>query len=68
MGDERESVLDAMDWLLDSFETDKAVSYAEVGGVYQEKTDLVVTGDGPRNTTEFTETGVWAPGLRRRCG
>jgi len=59
MGDERESVLDAMDWLLDSFETDKAVSYAEVGGVYQEKTDLVVTGDGPRNTTEFTETGVW---------
>jgi TldD protein len=59
MSDGRESVLDAMDWLLDSFESDDAVSYAEVGGVYQEKTDLVVTDDGPRNATEFTETGVW---------
>ncbi|OYR55652.1 metallopeptidase TldD-related protein [Halorubrum halodurans] len=59
MSDEREDVLDAMDWLLDSLEADDAVSYAEVGGVYQEKTDLVVTGDGPRSTTEFTETGVW---------
>jgi len=59
MSDGRESVSDAMDWLLDEFETDAAVSYAEVGGVYQEKTDLVVTGDGPRNATEFTETGVW---------
>lgn len=59
MTDGREGVLDAMDWLLDSFETDDAVSYAEVGGVYQEKTDLVVTDDGPRNATEFTETGVW---------
>ncbi|GAA0519893.1 TldD protein [Halorubrum aquaticum] len=59
MSDEREDVLDAMDWLLDSLEDDDAVSYAEVGGVYQEKTDLVVTGDGPRETTEFTETGVW---------
>jgi TldD protein len=59
MSDGRESVLDAMDWLLDSFESDAAVSYAEVGGVYQEKTDLVVTDDGPRDATEFTETGVW---------
>ncbi|WP_142985225.1 metallopeptidase TldD-related protein [Halorubrum cibi] len=59
MSDEREEALDAMDWLLDSLEADDAVSYAEVGGVYQEKTDIVVTGDGPRNRTEFTETGVW---------
>ncbi|OYR49660.1 Zn-dependent protease [Halorubrum sp. Ea1] len=59
MSDGRESVSDAMDWLLDEFEADDAVSYAEVGGVYQEKTDVVVTGDGPRNATEFTETGVW---------
>ena len=59
MSDGREGVLDAMDWLLDEFETDDAVSYAEVGGVYQEKTDIVVTGDGPRNETAFTETGVW---------
>lgn len=59
MSDGRESVLDAMDWLLDSLETDDAVSYAEVGGVYQEKTDLVVTDGRPRNATEFTETGVW---------
>ncbi len=59
MTDEREDVLDAMDWLLDSLEANDAVSYAEVGGVYQEKTDAVVTGDGPRSATEFTETGVW---------
>ena len=59
MSDEREDVLDAMDWLLDTLETDDAVSYAEVGGVYQEKTDVVVTGEGPRNETAFTETGVW---------
>ncbi|MFC5277689.1 metallopeptidase TldD-related protein [Halorubrum rubrum] len=59
MSDEREEALDAMDWLLDSLEADDAVSYAEVGGVYQEKTDIVVTDEGPRNRTEFTETGVW---------
>ena len=57
--DDREAALDAMDRLLDEFEDDEAVSYAEVGGVYQEKTDLVVTDDGPRNRTAFTETGVW---------
>ena len=57
--DDREAALDAMDRLLDEFEDDEAVSYAEVGGVYQEKTDLVVTDDSPRNRTAFTETGVW---------
>jgi TldD protein len=59
MSDEREEALDAMDWLLDTLEADDAVSYAEVGGVYQDKTDVVVTGDGPRSETEFIETGVW---------
>jgi TldD protein len=59
MTDGRENVLDAMNWLLDTLESESAVSYAEVGSVYQEKTDLVVTGEGPRDTTEFTETGVW---------
>ena len=59
MSDDREAALDAMDRLLEEFEDDDAVAYAEVGGVYQEKTDLVVTGDGPRNRTAFTETGVW---------
>lgn len=59
MTDDREAVLDAMDWLLDRFEDDDAVAYAEVGGVYKEKTDAVVTGDGPRETVAFTETGVW---------
>ncbi|WP_132058583.1 metallopeptidase TldD-related protein [Halorussus amylolyticus] len=58
MSDEREEVLDAMDWLLNRFENDDDVAYAEVGGIYQEKTDLVVTEDGPRENTAFTETGV----------
>lgn len=59
MTDDREAVLDAMEWLLDRFESDDAVAYAEVGGVYQEKTDAVVTHDGPRERNAFTETGVW---------
>lgn len=59
MTDEREEALDAMDWLLDRLEDDDAVAYAEVGGVYQEKTDAVVTDDGPRENVSFTETGVW---------
>jgi TldD protein len=59
MTDDREGVLDAMDWLLDYLEDDDRVAYAEVGGVYREKTDAVVTGDGPRENVAFTETGVW---------
>ncbi|SFR75608.1 TldD protein [Halogeometricum rufum] len=59
MTEEREDVVDAMDWLLERFETDDAVAYAEVGGVYKEKTDAVVTHEGPRETVAFTETGVW---------
>lgn len=59
MTDDREALFDAMDRLLDRFEDDDAVAYAEVGGVYQEKTDAVVTHDGPRERTSFTETGVW---------
>ena len=53
-----EESLDAMDWLLDRFEDDDAVAYAEVGAIDQVKTDLVVTDDGPRETVSFDETGV----------
>lgn len=59
MTDEREALFDAMDWVLDRFETEDDVAYAEVGGVYQEKTDAVVTHEGPRERNSFTETGVW---------
>lgn len=60
MSDESEELLDAIDWLLKRFEDDDAVAYAEVGGVYQEKTDVVITDEGPRDRTAFTETGVWS--------
>ncbi|MDS0300080.1 metallopeptidase TldD-related protein [Halogeometricum sp. S1BR25-6] len=59
MTDEREDALDAMDWLLSRFEEDEAVAYAEVGGVYAEKTDAVVTHEGPRERVSFVESGVW---------
>ncbi|KTG11558.1 Zn-dependent protease [Haloprofundus marisrubri] len=49
----------AMEWLLDRFEDDDDVAYAEVGAVSQSKTDLVVTEDGPRDELAFDETGVW---------
>lgn len=59
MTDEREDALEAMDWLLARFEDDEAVAYAEVGGVYKEKTDAVVTHEGPRERVSFAESGVW---------
>jgi TldD protein len=49
----------AMEWLLDRFEDDDDVAYAEVGAISQTKTDIVVTEEGPRNELEFDETGVW---------
>lgn len=58
MAEESEDLLDAMDWLLDRFEDDDAVAYAEVGAIDQAKTDLVVTGDGPRERVSFDERGV----------
>ncbi|USZ69899.1 TldD/PmbA family protein (plasmid) [Halorussus salilacus] len=57
--EDRGELLDAMDWLLTRFEGDDSVAYAEVAGVYREKTDAVITDDGPRNVTAFPETGVW---------
>ena len=54
----REELLDAMDWLLDRFEDDESVAYAEVGAIDQVKTDLVVTDDGPRDKVSFDERGV----------
>ncbi len=49
----------AMEWLLNRFEDDDDVAYAEVGAVSQTKTDIVVTEEGPRDELEFDETGVW---------
>lgn len=49
----------AMEWLLNRFEEDDDVAYAEVGAVSQTKTDLVVTEDGSRSEVAFDETGVW---------
>ncbi|SFR70166.1 metallopeptidase TldD-related protein [Halogeometricum limi] len=56
---ESEEPIEAMEWLLDRFEDDETVAYAEVGAVAQTKTDLVVTHEGPRDELEFDETGVW---------
>ncbi|MEF8842556.1 MAG: metallopeptidase TldD-related protein [Haloarculaceae archaeon] len=53
-----DELLDAMDWLLDRFEDDDAVAYAEVAAIDQVKTDLVVTGAGPRERISFEERGV----------
>lgn len=59
MSDQRERVLDAMDETMDRLEDEEDVAYAEVGGVYVEKSDAVVTEDGVRTSTSFPETGVW---------
>jgi len=59
MTEDRELALDAMDWVLDRLAADDAVAYAEVGGVYSERSDAVVTDDGPRERVAFTESGVW---------
>ncbi|WP_232819782.1 metallopeptidase TldD-related protein [Haloprofundus halophilus] len=56
---ESDDPIAAMEWLLDRFEDDSDVAYAEVGAVSQSKTDLVFTEDGPRDEVEFDETGVW---------
>jgi TldD protein len=58
MTEDPEGLLDAMDWLLDRFEDDESVAYAEVGAIDQVKTDLVVTDDGPRERVSFEERGV----------
>jgi TldD protein len=58
MTTEFEDSLDAMDWLLDRFEDDDTVAYAEVGAIDQVKTDFVVTQDGPRERVSFDESGV----------
>jgi TldD protein len=57
--DERERVLDAIDETIDRLEDDDDVAYAEVGGVYREKSDAVVTEDGVRDAQSFPETGLW---------
>jgi len=59
MSERHTEVLDAIDRVLDLLETNEDVAYAEVGGVYQEKSDAVVTETGIRNSTAFPETGLW---------
>ncbi len=59
MGEIDSDTLDAMDWLLDRFERDEAVAYAEVGALDRTKTDIVVTHRGPRETISFPQTGVF---------
>lgn len=59
MTEERETVLDAMEWALDTLADDDAVAYAEVGGVYSRRTDAVVTDAGPREHVEFSRGGIW---------
>lgn len=56
---DRTDPIEAMDVLLGRFEADEKVAYAEVCGVSQDRTDLVVTDEGPRDTVSFTERGVW---------
>ncbi|WP_276248978.1 metallopeptidase TldD-related protein [Haladaptatus sp. YSMS36] len=58
MDADREALVDALEFLLDRFEGVETVAYAEVGAIAQAKTDIVVTEDGLRNATPFTETGV----------
>jgi TldD protein len=59
MSDPHTEVFDAIDRALDRLEANEDVAYAEVGGVYQEKSDAVVTEDGVRNSLSFPETGLW---------
>ncbi|RYJ14168.1 Zn-dependent protease [Halogeometricum borinquense] len=59
MDGERDEPIAAMEWLLDRFEGDDDVAYAEVGALSQTKTDLVLTENGPRDELSFDETGVW---------
>jgi len=56
---EREAVADAVDELVTVLESDDRVSFAEVGGVVRDATDIVVTGSGVRSDSEWRTTGVW---------
>ncbi|WP_313692366.1 metallopeptidase TldD-related protein [Halorarum halobium] len=54
-----ESVIDAVDWVQSRFESNDAVSYAEVGGITREVTDAVITDAGVRTQTDTVHSGVW---------
>lgn len=56
---DREAVTDAVDELVSNLSADGAVAFAEIGGVYREASEVVVTEDGVRNAHERTATGVW---------
>ncbi len=56
---DRESVADAVDELLSILDADDAVAFAEVGGVYRESSEVVVTEEGVRSAADHATTGVW---------
>ena len=56
---DREAVADAVDELVSILEADDAVAFAEVGGVYRDASEVVVTEEGVRSTTDYTTTGAW---------
>ena len=56
---DREAVADAVDELVSILEADDAVAFAEVGGMYRDVSEVVVTEDGVRSTTDYTTTGAW---------
>lgn len=55
----KDSLIDATEAVLDRFESDDDVAYAEVGGVERRIGDGVVTADRTRTATDLTETGIW---------
>ncbi|SFC26838.1 TldD protein [Halobiforma haloterrestris] len=56
---ERGDVVEAVDELLTILESDDEVSFAEVGGITRNATEVVVTETGVRSDSEWTTTGVW---------
>lgn len=57
--DEHGTVVDAVDELLAILESDTRVSFAEVGGVTRDATEIVGTTKGVRSANEWITTGVW---------
>jgi len=56
---DREAVADAVDELVSLLDGDDRVAFGEVGGVYRDASEVVVTEEGVRSASEFTTTGVW---------
>ena len=56
---DRESVAEAVNELVSTFDNDDSVAFAEVGGVHREMSEVVVSESGVRNAVEHVTTGVW---------